>query len=415
MARYDIIILGAGPAGMAAALAADQNGARVLLAEKQGFVGGMSTEGLLNVFCGDASGALMNEFNEKLIVQVGNKRLRRNYDTEALKEYWLRRLLSSRIELLLHTGFFDAQMRGGEIVSVRLLLKSGLETHSAAVYIDCSGDGDLARACGVPYTLGRSGDGAAQPATLMVRLGGIRTAELTEHAENEADALQALLQEAVHGGRVPAPAGHVILIPEIRDGIVTLNMTNATGVNGTDSRSLTKAELTCRAQVKPLLDFVRAHVRGCENAYVLQTAAYTGARETRHFHGRHILHEDEMRASTIFTDWCVTHAAGGFNIHNMSGSGSDKTAKANPGVYTIPYRSLLPLGVNNLLLAGRCISGTHVAHGSYRHMPVCLATGQAAGTAAALAVQAGLRPAQLDVSALQATLLAQGVKAPDAT
>ncbi|MEA4823122.1 MAG: FAD-dependent oxidoreductase [Clostridiaceae bacterium] len=407
----DVIVCGAGPAGIAAALAADANGAKTMLIERAGMVGGMATEGMINVFCGDASSALYEEIFEKLVVRIGHRKV---YDTEELKAFLLEKLAASGVHPLQHAAVFGAKLADGHIDGVQTLENGGVREHRAGIYIDCTGNGDLAAACGVPYTLGRETDGAMQPVTVYVRIGGIDTAAYRKHVESEGEALQKALTEAGRRGELAPEACALRLIPEKREGYINLNMTNALGIDGTSSEELTCAEWHCRMQIPGILSFIRRNVQGCGNAYVVQTGAYAGIRESRHFRAAYMLHEDDLAEGKIFEDWCVSNAQNAFNVHNMSGAGVDQTGKSCANRYTIPYRSLRAEGVSNLLLAGRNIGGTHMAHSSYRVMPICMAMGQAAGTAAAMAAKEQCAPGEINVAALQKKLTAQGVCAPSA-
>ncbi|MBR6748863.1 MAG: FAD-dependent oxidoreductase [Clostridia bacterium] len=406
---WDVIIAGAGPAGLAAAFAAEAEGAKVLLLEHAGFVGGMLTEGMIHVLCGMSSASLYKEITKRLIIRMGHRQV---YDTESMKEFFLEKLLGSSIELMLHTTVLGADCENGSIKGIRVLTRGGIEELTAPLYIDATGNGDLAFNCGVGFDMGREEDGLCLPASLYMRLAGVDTRKFTEFIETNREAVTQKLQKAVADGEVPAPAGHVIMAPEVRDGYLRLNMTNATGVDGTDSRSMTRAELLCRSQVQPLLRFIRRNVPGCEQAFVVQTASYTGVRESRRFHCVYQLNEYDLAEAKVFDDWIATRCRFGFDVHDVKGHGiATQTLHAKPD-YTIPYRSLQPLGVDNLLLAGRCIGGTHLAHSSYRVMPICMAMGQAAGVAAAQCARRGVVYAEADVAAIQKTLLAQGISEP---
>ncbi len=189
-------------------------------------------------------------------------------------------------------------------------------------------------------------------------------------------------------------------------------MTNCIHIDGTRAEDLVKATVECRKQLDPIIRFLRDYVPGYENCFLLTSAPFLGIRETRHFKGLKTLTEKDIREARIFDDWAVTHASFNFDVHNTTGAGLDKTgeqATFRPTFYTIPYGCLVPQVIDHLLLAGRNISGTHMAHSNYRAMPICVNTGQAAGTAAALCAQNDLSPRDLDVSLLQKHLLANRV------
>jgi hypothetical protein len=190
-------------------------------------------------------------------------------------------------------------------------------------------------------------------------------------------------------------------------------MTNCINVDGTLAEDLTKADLTCRRQMEYIVAFLRKNAPGFENCYVISSASQIGVRETRHFHGEYTLNEDDINEAKLFDDWVVTKAHFNFDIHNIDGAGLDKDGAQHhfrqKNGYSIPYRCLLPLQVEGLLLAGRNISGTHKAHSNFRVMPICANIGQAAGIAAAICVKNDIYPRQLDVKELQAVLMLNGV------
>ena len=172
--------------------------------------------------------------------------------------------------------------------------------------------------------------------------------------------------------------------------------------------------MACRSQIRPIIKFLREFVPGFGNCFLLGAASAVGVRETRHFQGEYTLTEDDILEAKTFPDWAVTGAHFNFDIHRLDGSGLDpsgmqrKFPQSRP--FTIPYGCLVPKKVEGLLLAGRCISGTHKAHSAFRVMPICANIGQAAGTAAALCARQGVLPRNLPVADLQAALARQGIK-----
>lgn len=230
-------------------------------------------------------------------------------------------------------------------------------------------------------------------------LGSFESTYQTEKGE-----LQALAKT-----HIPYPAGHLLVYPTTLPGIVTCNMTNCTDIDGTSAEDLTKAELVCRSQMPAILAYLREFVPGFEHCYLISVGSMMGVRETRHFHGAYTLNENDILTARIFEDWVVRGAFFNFDVHNLTGSGLDKTGVqhkwSQPKGYTIPYSCLLPDGVEGLLLAGRNISGTHLAHSNYRVMPICVGVGEAAGIAAALAVQNDWDVRNVPVEMIQEKLL----------
>jgi hypothetical protein len=213
---------------------------------------------------------------------------------------------------------------------------------------------------------------------------------------------------------IPYPAGHVLIYPSPLPGMVVLNMTNCNKVDGTKTRDLVNAEITCRRQIDIILDFMRKYVPGFEKAYLVQSSAMIGVRETRHFKGEATLTERDIMEARVFEDWVVTKAHFNFDVHNLEGAGLDETGvqrgfRQRQG-YTIPYGCLVPLKAEGLLLAGRIISGTHMAHSNFRVMPICVNIGQAAGVAAALCAKEGVQPRALGAVKVQEVLRGLGVE-----
>ena len=186
---------------------------------------------------------------------------------------------------------------------------------------------------------------------------------------------------------------------------MTCNMTNVTDIDGTSAEDLTKAEIICRKQLKPIVDFLREFAPGYENCYLHSTAPLIGIRETRHFAGEEALTEEDITTARVFENWVVKGAWFNFDVHNITGAGLDKTGAQKHFTqqkgYTIPYGCLIPKNMENLLLSGRNISGTHMAHSNFRAMPICMATGFAAGIAATLSIRENVPLRQVPVQQSQ--------------
>ena len=402
MERYDVVIVGGGPAGIAAAYAAAKCGACTLLIEKDGYVGGMSTAGLMNRWCGDCSGGLYKKVFQRTTRKKGTRVI---YNPEELKNCYLAFLEEAGVHLMLHTTFLSANTVGGHIDSVEVWGAGEQYTVQAEVFIDATGDGYVAKSAGIRYCKGRETDHLMQPMSLMFSVGGVDEERAVFPSFNTHPELEEKMQSYVEQGKIDQPAGHVILLEGAIEGTANVNMTNVISVDGTNIRDLTKAELLTRRQAPQIVAFLRECVQGYEECYLLQTANYIGVRETLHFEGEYQLTEQDILNQTIFEDWVVANAQFGFGNHNLTGSGADKgNLKYHGERYTIPYRSLLARGVDNLLLSGRNISGTHMAHASFRVMPICMGTGEGAGVGAALAVKSGIRIREVDPTAIQLVL-----------
>lgn len=391
--EYDVIVAGSGPSGFAAAVTAARNGAKTLIIEARSDVGGISTSGLMSHFTGRVDSRLYREILEhshRHDFFECTEKVR--IDPELLKNTYFEMLQAAGVDILLYTLACDVIKNGDCVCGVITENKSGRQAYLADVLIDGTGDGDLACRAGAEYFKGREGDGKMQPATLMFKVGGVDMSRAVfppsfeTTVETDKGELQALAKKLL-----PYPAGHVLLYASTIPGIVTCNMTNCTDIDGTMAEDLTRAEIVCRSQMEPITEFLREYVPGYENCYIISAASLIGIRETRHFVGLKQLTERDIIEARQFEDRVVRGAWFNFDVHNISGAGLDETGvqkhfKQQSG-YTIPYGCMVPVKTDGLLLTGRNISGTHMAHSSFRAMPICVGIGEACGAAAAIAVK----------------------------
>lgn len=405
--EFDVIAVGSGPSGIAAAVTAGRNGMRVLLIESCGRVGGISTSGMMSHF----TGRVGNKIYHEVLSRAGEKNpfgkgKTATIDPELLTLTYIEMLEEANVELLLYTTFCDVIMEENTLKGIVCHSKDGFSAFYAKVIVDSTGDGDVAYKSGVPYILGREKDGKMQPATLMFKVGGVNMEKAVFPGSFETTVatpkgeLQALAKEIL-----PAPAGHVLLYRSTIPGIVTCNMTNVTDVDGTKAEDLTRAEIICRKQMPEIADFLRKYVPGYENCYIIGSASLIGIRETRHFKGLKTITEEDIANAVQHDDYVVYDAYFNFDVHNIDGAGLDETGCqknfTQKNGYTIPYGCLMPSGVDGLLLSGRNISGTHMAHSNFRAMPICMGIGEAAGFAAALSVKQNKSLKDADVNAIQ--------------
>lgn len=389
----DVLVLGSGPSGFAAAYTAAKNGAKVILVEQSGDVGGISTSGMMSHWTGDCGSPLYRELLRRSAAMNEGEhkdKITITIDPEKLKTLYLEMLDEVGVKLMLYTFVMDAICDGDKILGATAVNKSGMTDIYARITIDATGDGDVAARAGAEFVLGREEDNKMQPATMMFKVGGVDydravfLGTFEETYETENGELQALARQ-----HIPYPAGHILTYRSTLPGVVTCNMTNVTNIDGTNSDDLTKATLGCRRQLDSIIAYLRKFVPGYEKCFLLSSAALIGIRETRHFKGKYTLTGEDILDARVFEDYVVKDAYFNFDVHNITGAGLDKTGAqkhfAQTKGYTIPYRCLLPAVKENLLLCGRNISGTHMAHSNFRVMPICVGIGEAAGTAAAIA------------------------------
>ncbi len=423
IAETDVLVAGAGPAGIGAAIAAARCGVKVMIIEKSGSPGGVATAGMMSHWSGATEAPLMNEIMERTM-QSPALPLERNhglseYDLrwgiphECQKKVLLDMLKETGTVLQLHSMAVGVIKEENKVKGIIMESKSGREAILAKAVIDATGDGDIAAYAGVEYQLGREEDHACQPVTLMFRIGGVdySRAVFPGSFETYIDLPKGEIQ-SLGKEHLPAPAGHVLLYKNRLPGEVTVNMTNVTNINGTDVRDLTKAEMICRDQMEKIVLFLREFVPGYEKCYLTASGETVGVRETRHFKGVLTLTAEDIVEATVFDDWIATRNYFNFDIHNIKGSGLDKNGSQKhfsaKGKYTIPYRACVPRNTDGLLLSGRNISGTHKAHSNYRVMGICLNIGVGVGTAAAVAVQDHTELRDADISRVQQILLENG-------
>ena len=415
--EYDIIVAGAGPAGVAAAVTAGRLGAKVLLIEQGHAVGGIATIGLMSHWTGSTRGPLYDEILalESVPGPGEDCTSRQTINPEKLKLVLLEMLEKTKVDVRLYTFVSAPLMDGNRVTGIVTESKNGRQAWRAKVVIDATGDGDVAARAGAPFQLGRPEDNGMQPVTIMFKVAGVdpATAVYPWSFETNFEGPEGPIQDL---GRkyLKHPAGHVLLYPSTFPEVVTVNMTNLTGIDGTKAEDLTKAELFCRRQINEIVDFLRAHVPGYAHCYMISTASLMGVRETRHFVGDYTITEEDIVEARVFDDWIATRCNFNFDIHNVEGAGLDKNGAQDKfrskGGYTIPYRALIPKGLEGLLLAGRSISGTHKAHSNFRVMPICVNIGQGAATAAVEAIRSGVGVRAVDMARVHGSLAAQGVE-----
>ena len=407
--EYDVIVAGSGPAGTAAAVMAGRMGAKVLIIEWNNAIGGISTSGMMSHWTGSVTSPMYTEILQRSAdMNEGEQKgkIQQFINPENLKSVYFDMLKDANVDVLLYTFVCGVVMEGDQLTGVITESKSGRRVFRSKVVVDGTGDGDVAAFAGVEYHKGRDSDGKMQPTTLMFKVAGVDMSRAVllgsfeSTYQTEKGELQALAKE-----HIPYPAGHLLAYKSTLPGIVTCNMTNCTDIDGTKAEDLTRAEIVCRSQMPAIVKYLREFVPGFENCYIISTGSMMGVRETRHFKGVYTLNENDILTAKVFDDWVVRGAHFNFDVHNMTGSGLDATGVqkhwTQPKGYTIPYGCLVPEKINGLLLSGRNISGTHIAHSNYRVMPICVGIGAAAGVAAATAIKKGVQVRDIKGEELQ--------------
>lgn len=433
----DVIIAGGGPAGFGAAIAAARSGINTLLIEKYGFLGGMATAGLVGPFmsCYTGEQKIIRGVVEELIdllVQSGAAvdpkyvRARTGYsgfvpeeehhahvtpfDPELLKYELMEMTLRAGVNLLLHSLVVGIVKNKDQIEGIIVENKSGRQVYLARVFIDATGDGDLAFYAGAPYEKGRPSDGVMQSATMMFRLGGVNFKEVEDYVQKNLDDVyfRSLTRDPKLKNEYIDTRDDILFFFLPRKGEVIVNSTRVLRVNGLDVNDLTRAEIEGRRQVMVLRRFFQKYLPGFSKCFLIDMGAQIGIRETRRILGEYVLKKEDLLNYREFPDRIV-RAAYMIDIHNPIGPGFELIPIPEGKSYTIPYRCLLPRTLSNLLVAGRSISATHVAQSAIRIMPISMAVGQAAGVAASIAIKQGKRLRQIDVEGLQLVLRDQNV------
>ena len=451
---FDVVVAGGGVAGLAAAVAAGRQGASVLLVERKNFVGGNAAMGLqvlgTHTITGKrATAGLPGEFLRRLKEQGAATDAildARVCSFVAVEPAWVKvlagqMLQEAGVKVLLHSGITDVVATGGPSgTDVRGVVINGTRGVKSRVVVDTSGDGTVAAMAGAPFERGQNDDGMLQPATLIFRMGNVDVprgrAALLERGDQivheeflksigiakeeyapwaaeffNANAFRREVQEAIRVGDLPAdfPQQRVIWSNLLVPGEAMVLMAKVLGVDASRSAELSEAEGRALEMVPRLVRFMQRYVPGFEHAHLIDVAPQIGVRETRRIVGEHVLDEEDILEGRHFPD---SIGLGAYYLDVHPPKGGDKTLESmryplEP--YEMPYRMLLPLQVDGLLIAGRCSSAMSKAFGAVRVIPSCMVQGEAAGTAAALCASMRVAPRSLASTPLQETLLAGGV------
>lgn len=433
--NYDVIILGGGTAGVMAAVAAARGGAGTLIIEKGGHLGGTAVTGLpfLGMYDGkdrQVNSGLAQELVDRMKAENGSldgcfgatwmdpdyRFSITPFEPEVYKYIAQEMVLEAGAEILFHTFISGVYMDGAHLQGIRVVNKSGESLYTAKVFIDTTGDADIAYHCGVPM----EAKPLKQNASMLFTLAGVDTDRVYEALQKGEgitgwgewhnrillgprldDKKEGLIHMAghfvgLHGEEVTFTA------ISARKGLLYVNATRTTGIDGTSAEDMSAAEVSERRHVHDLLTAIREHVPGMENCYLIYTAP-VGIRESRNIVGDYVLTKEDVLGGKQFED-SVARGAYPIDIHDPKGGRTQFQFIKDGGSYTIPYRCFLPVGVENLLVAGRCLSATHEAMGTARIMGAVMSQGEAVGVAAAQAVRDGVSVRHVDIAKVQETL-----------
>ena len=445
IAEADVVVAGGGPGGLPAAIAAARHGAEVVLIERYGFLGGLATAGLIAPILGHTASksnrpvveGILKEMTTRMHAIGGAPAWEEacqewgiNFDAEALKRVADDMVREAGVTLLLHTFVTDAVVENNRITALIIENKSGRAAVAGKVFIDATGDADVAFRAGAPTTQGRPFDGRVQSMGTFIHLGGV-----PDMAESEKEAAIEKVRSAIEEGRLHFYHPQFIATNDAHPDHFSPNMTRWAG-DPTSAEDLTRAELDIRRDAWDLAAFLRAEVPGFQDCYIRATSPQVGVRESRQVEGDYTLTGDDIHSGRKFDDgiargsyWIDIHCPLGkvYPVHLCTTdcieqekcpfwtAEHDKSMFALDALYPpdddwhdIPYRSLTAKGLDNLLISGRCISATHEAMSAFRVMGTCMAIGQAAGTAAALAGRKDGNVRDIHTILLRETLIQDG-------
>ena len=444
MEQFDVIVVGGGVSGCCAALAAARQGASVLVVERDGYLGGTLTGcgvgPMMTFHAGDKQviRGIMEELVQELVLRgqsPGHVPDTKQYcstitpfDAEGLKLVLDEKLRQAGCKVLFHTFLGAVEMAGDEVKALTICNKDGLTKLSAKVYIDATGDGDLAAWAGAPMTKGRPEDGAAQPMTMKMKYCNVDTVRLKQYVLDHLELFPAMaphldvfrqdvpfdlegfdkeFKTEKAAGRLSIRRENVLMFGTGRPGEYIINTTRIIDHDATDAWSLSDAEFEGRRQCAELDAFLRNYVPGFEEALLEFTGPTVGVRGSRQLVGQYTLTAQDILERKTFSD-TIVHSAYPIDIHNPNGEGTASTFMSEWGTYySIPFGVLYSPSIRNLLVAGRCVSATFEAQAAIRTTPTAGSLGQAAGAAAALVGQAGTAVADVDILRLRQVLKEQ--------
>lgn len=440
--QFDVAVIGGGPAGTVAAIASARGGAKTILVEQNGYLGGALTA------CGTAPQMTFHAGKTQVVrglpQEMVDEMIRRGYSTghipdavgfcssttafdpEGLKVVWEDMCLEAGVTLMYHTVFTDCETANGRIQAAIVYTKGGYYRISAETFVDASADADLATRAGVTSCYGRESDHLAQPMTTNFHVYGVDREKVCDYVlDNLNDMFRmtprnlrelkhydisgafSKIQAAKDAGEFHIDRDTVLCFETNAPGEYSVNMTRISKLSAVDPFDLTKAEIEGRRQVHETLRFLQKYIPGFENCRLAFSGPNIGIRESRKIDGVYKLTEEDLVNNVMFPD---AIAMGGYpiDVHSPDGGNTVHRFLKEGSWYSIPYRSLIVSSPENLIVAGRCLSATHVACSAVRVTPVLMGIAQAAGTAAAQTIATGAPANAIDVALLRRTLKQDG-------
>lgn len=436
--EVDVLVVGGGPAGIGAAVSAAREGNSVLLLEKRAFLGGNITASYVetcNWFLYKTQFTeygLYKELVEKYTAKYGRSDDVRvdspfRFSSEYFKVFLDEFMKTEKVEVLLYSFVNDVVLNDKKITAAIIQTKNGPVAVAAKVIIDCTGDGDVAYAAGVPFNQGRDGDHFCQPGTLNFRITGLDPKHISEMDKKLKEYKKQFSKDYLDGKlnlsckRKDLPMGRLTAAGQI----ASINYACSYKIDPTSNIDLTKGEQECRQYIMELIPYMKKTFPGFENIELTSFAPEIGFRDSRRIEGLYELTVDDIENDVKFED-AICRFPRMYDMlapdGNMEGDGSLASAALSGHIYIdigendkrsfqIPYRSLIPKNIDNLLVAGRCISATHVAESNIRAIYACMLTGQAAGTAACISIDSNMSiPKNINVKHLQKKLINQNIE-----
>ncbi|MDD4589999.1 MAG: FAD-dependent oxidoreductase [Parabacteroides sp.] len=422
--KYDLIVCGGGPSGVSAAITAARKGAKTLLIERYGFCGGMATAALVNPFSGHEyttadgtkNGSLIGGLFKEIIQNLNDKGGYGSilspaaFDEEILKIVYDEMLLEAGVHIKYHSFIKAIKAEDKEIKSVEVYSKEGLKEYFGKMFIDGTGDGDIAAKAGLNITVGRPEDGLTQAMTVSFRMGNVDKADMisTGHIRKARALVEPYFQEALATGSLVYPYRPFVHFYDYpRDGVLHFNMTRINEVSGLSVNDLTKAEIEGRRQAHLIAGWLIKYVPYFKKSSIEKVACQVGVRETRHIKGLYLMTQDDIRSGSKFED-AIVRSRYFIDIHNPKGAHDVQQLKGTSGAlnhdfgpqpgdyYEVPYRCIVSRECDNLLVPCRALSATHEASAAIRVMATMHGIGEAAGIAAVLCIKKGIKVYELE-------------------